>query len=42
MNLIHFIDVLFFIVLPIGVIIYAIKYAIDDCKDTVTSTEHKW
>ena len=34
MNPIHFIDALFFIVLPIGVVIYAIKYAWDDCKDT--------
>ena len=33
MNAIHFIDALFFIVLPIGVIIYAIKFAWDDCKD---------
>ena len=32
MNFIHFIDLLFFIVIPIGVVIYAIKYAIDDCK----------
>ena len=40
MNPIHFIDALFFIVLPVCVIIYAIKYAWDDCKDTVA--EHKW
>ena len=33
MNPIHFIDALFFIVLPVCVIIYAIKYAWDDCKD---------
>jgi len=33
MNAIHFIDALFFIVLPVGVIIYAIKFAWDDCKD---------
>ena len=32
MNFIHYIDVLFFIVMPIGVIIYAIKYALDDIK----------
>ena len=33
MNAIHFIDALFFIVLPVGVIIYAIKFAWDNCKD---------
>ena len=33
MNAIHFIDALFFIVLPVCVIIYAIKFAWDDCKD---------
>mgnify|MGYP003645061440 CR=1 FL=1 len=30
MNFIHIIDVIFFIVLPIGVIAYAIKYAWED------------
>ena len=32
MNWIHLIDLLFFVILPVGVIAYAIKYAIDDCK----------
>ena len=30
MELIHFIDLLFFVILPVGLIIYAIKYAWED------------
>ena len=41
MNWIHVIDVIFFILLPVGFMAYAIRYAWEDCK-TVTSTEHKW
>lgn len=33
MNFIHIIDVIFFIVLPIGVIAYAIKYAWEDVNE---------
>ena len=32
MSFIHFIDVIFFIVLPVSLIIYAIRFAWDDCK----------
>ena len=30
MNFIHFIDLLFFVILPVGFIAYAIKYALED------------
>ena len=33
MSFIHFIDVIFFIALPICFMAYAVKYAWDDCKD---------
>ena len=32
MNTIHLINLLFFVVFPVGVMAYAVKYAIDDCK----------
>ena len=33
MSFIHFIDVIFFIALPVCFMAYAVKYAWDDCKD---------
>ncbi len=33
MNWVHFIDAVFFIILPVGFIIYAIKYAWEDIND---------
>jgi hypothetical protein len=33
MNWIHVIDAVFFILLPIGFMAYAIRYAWNDCKD---------
>ena len=41
MNWIHLIDLLFFVVLPVGVIVYAIKFAIDDCK-YAAKQEKEW
>jgi len=33
MSFIHFIDLLFFVILPVGLIAYAIKYAWEDIND---------
>ena len=33
MNFIHLIDILFFIILPVGFMAYAIKYAWEDIND---------
>ena len=33
MSFIHFIDLLFFVILPVGFIAYAIKYAWEDIND---------
>ena len=41
MNPIHLIDLLFFVILPVGVIVYAIKFAIDDCK-YAAKQEKEW
>ena len=41
MNWIHLIDLLFFVILPVGVIVYAIKFAIDDCK-YAAKQEKEW
>ena len=41
MNWIHLIDLLFFVVLPVGVMAYGIKYAIDDCK-YAAKQEKEW
>ena len=41
MNPIHLIDLLFFVVLPVGVMAYGIKYAIDDCK-YAAKQEKEW
>ena len=41
MNWIHLIDLLFFVVLPVGVMAYGIKFAIDDCK-YAAKQEEEW
>ena len=41
MNPIHLIDLLFFVILPVGVIVYDIKFAIDDCK-YAAKQEKEW
>lgn len=33
MSFVHFIDLLFFVILPVGFIAYAIKYAWEDIND---------